>query len=88
MVRNGRLYLSWYADGLRVVEFADPAHPREIGHFVPPFIPGTSLVDKVPDWMKPQFGECAAVWGVVEHQGLILLSDLQSGLWIVRDVQP
>jgi hypothetical protein len=71
VVRGSRLYVSWYADGVRVVDIADPTQPREIGHFVPPPLPGTAS---------------AVVWGVVEHQGLILLSDMQSGLWILRDL--
>ena len=29
------LYCAWFAGGLRVVDVADPAAPREVGHFIP-----------------------------------------------------
>lgn len=67
-VRGSRLYVPWVTDGVRVVDIADPAQPREIGHFVPP-------VQPIP-----------FVAGAVEHNGLILIADLASGLWIVRDL--
>src|SRR5262245_62765016 len=31
---------AWFAQGLRLVDFADPFNPREIGHFVPDAAPG------------------------------------------------
>jgi hypothetical protein len=82
VVRGDRLYVSWYADGVRVVDIGDPARPQEIAHFVPPieaapvesFSP-TSSEEPAPD-----------VWGVIEHHGTILLSDIRSGLWILRDL--
>jgi hypothetical protein len=76
LVRGNRLYASWYSDGVRVLDITDPAQPREIGHYVPPFDPGT----------PQRFGQFPLVWGVVEHNGLVLLSDMQSGLWVLRDV--
>lgn len=78
-VRGTRLYASWYTDGVRVIDIADPANPREVGHFVPPFVEGVRLT-------PGPGGKFPMVWGVVEHNGLILLSDMQTGLWIVRDL--
>ena len=30
-----RVYVSWYADGVRILDVADPTRPREVGYFVP-----------------------------------------------------
>jgi len=35
VVRGSRAYLSWYDDGIRVVDFSNPSEPREIAAFVP-----------------------------------------------------
>lgn len=35
-VRGSTAYLSWYSDGIRVVDISQPAAPREIASFVPP----------------------------------------------------
>lgn len=34
IVDGRRAYIAWYADGIRVVDFSDPANPREVGRFV------------------------------------------------------
>jgi hypothetical protein len=34
---------AWFAQGLRLVDIADPFAPREVGHFVPEAAPGASL---------------------------------------------
>ncbi|MDO8615457.1 MAG: hypothetical protein Q7T33_06930 [Dehalococcoidia bacterium] len=60
---DGSVYLSWYSDGVRVLDLSDPASPRETASYVPP---------------------AADVWGVRAHNGLILASDIQTGLWILR----
>jgi hypothetical protein len=80
--RGNRVYVSWYSDGVRVLDIANPAEPKEIGHFVPPFPEGTAI------WEEPGsgFGPYPQVWGVAEQDGLLFLSDMQTGLWIVRDV--
>jgi hypothetical protein len=79
VVRGTRLYASWYGDGVRLIDIANPAEPKEIAHFIPPFLDGSRLT--------PGLGtKFAVVWGVVEHNGLLLLSDMQTGLWILRDL--
>jgi hypothetical protein len=37
VVRGSMAYLSWYADGIRVVDISQPAAPREIASFVPDY---------------------------------------------------
>jgi len=34
---------AWFAQGLQLVDIADPFAPREVGHFVPEAAPGASL---------------------------------------------
>lgn len=68
-VRGNRLYLSWYSDGLRVVDISRPDRPREVASFVPP---------------SGQDGTPPLVWGVRVERNLIFLSDMSTGLYILR----
>ena len=62
-------YLSWYSDGVRVLDISDPAHPREVASFVPPDTPdGAKTLD----------------WGVHVTDDLIFLSDIETGLYVLR----
>ncbi|HXF70072.1 MAG TPA: CHRD domain-containing protein, partial [Thermoflexus sp.] len=56
-VRGRTLYLSWYSDGVRVVDLSQPAAPREIASFVPPAHPDPFNVF-LPGFAFP------FVWGV------------------------
>jgi hypothetical protein len=73
-------YASWYSDGVRVVDLADPAHPREVGYFVPP-AGGTA-----PDGVQAPGGGTSfpLVWGVYPANNLVFASEMGSGLWIFR----
>lgn len=81
----GRLsYASWYSDGVRVVDVSDPAGPRQVGAFVPP-----ATADPHGYWKAPDgTGAIPLVWGVHVHRGLVLASDINSGLWIVQRERP
>ncbi len=73
-------YLTWYSDGLRVVDLSDPTDPKEIGYFVPP-----ATTDPQNHFRGQGRGSAfAMVWSVEIADGLIYLSDMNSGLWIVR----
>jgi hypothetical protein len=77
---DGRLYSSWYSSGLRIVDLSDPAAPVEIGSFVPP-----PTVDPQGYWFAPDgSSRMAMVWEVRVSGDLIFVSDMNSGLWIVR----
>jgi hypothetical protein len=67
-------YLSWYADGVRVLDISDPSHPRETAFFVPPDRPDE----------QGFLGGKASVWGVYVQDDLIFLSDINTGLYILR----
>ena len=76
VVRGDQVFASWFSDGVRWVDISNPRRPREIARFVPPrtrdphgFFPPVTLV-----------------WGVkpLHEMNLILASDINSGLWILR----
>ncbi len=83
-VVDGIEYVTWYSNGLRVVDLADPSEPVEIGSFVPP-----TVSDPQGHWLAPDGSKSfPLVWGVEVVDGLVYLSDVHSGLWIVRYVPP
>jgi hypothetical protein len=77
-------YLSWYGDGVRVVDISDPSNPRETAFFVPGDQRGASEHSITPQHNEPVEGGAAAVWGIYVHGDLILLSDILNGLYILR----
>jgi hypothetical protein len=80
-VIDGQLeYASWYSDGVRVVDLADPAHPKEVGYFVPP------ASGNAPEGVRAPGGGTSfpLVWGVYPAKGLVFASEMASGLWIFR----
>jgi hypothetical protein len=82
VIEGTREYVSWYSAGVRVVDLADPRRPRELAWFVPPaaagrVAAGSFEVDPAP-----------LVWGVYPYRGVVLASDMRSGLWVFRLRQP
>src|SRR5215207_193211 len=75
------VYISWYSDGVRVVDASDPTQPEEVAYFVPP-----SANNPVSPSQRGVLNNATQVWGVAVDQatGLVYLSDMNSGLWIVR----
>lgn len=75
-VTDSQVVASWFSDGVRWIDLSERKHPRERGRFVPP-------VAEDPHGFFPR---APLVWGVFVHRGadLILASDINSGLWIVR----
>jgi hypothetical protein len=68
-VRDSCLYVAWFGGGLRIIDIADPVHPREITSFVPMPPSGTSM--------------CASNDVFVDTNGLIYLIDRNRGLDIL-----
>ena len=68
IVRGNRAYLSWYFEGIRVVDFSQPTAPREIAAFIPD-----------PGETSPGF-----FWGVYLHRDMILASDIAGGFFILK----
>ena len=75
------LYTSWYSDGIRVIDVADPRAPKEVASFVPP-----ASVNPIKPSQRGVLTNTAQVWGSVvdEATGLVYASDMNSGLWILR----
>lgn len=72
-VRGNRYYMSNYEKGVTVLDITNPAEPNEVGFF-----------DTFPFADSASFN---GAWGVYPYlpSGLILVSDINSGLYIVRD---
>ncbi len=76
-VRGNTLYLSYYAEGVVVVDISDPANPRKLAQFVPEpsedpfgfFFPGVAFPN---------------VWGVYVDRDYVLASDINNGLWVFK----
>jgi hypothetical protein len=61
---------AWFAQGLRIVDFADPYQPKEIGYYVPPAAPGAD---------RPSSNDVT-----MDSRGLIYLVDRVSGVDIIE----
>jgi hypothetical protein len=64
------LYVSWYSDGVRVLNIRRPSRPREVaswtGQGAPPGAPAVEI------------------WSVVPHRGLLFASDRNFGLYVLK----
>jgi hypothetical protein len=64
------VYATWFAGGLRIVDIADPFHPKEVGHFIP----------EPPEGQEsPQSNDVD-----VDNNGLIYLLDRNRGLDVLE----
>ena len=80
VIADGIEYAAWYSDGVRIVDLSDPTKPREVAAFVPP-----AAADPQGYWDAPDNTVAfAMVWGVDVVDHLIYVSDMNTGLWIVR----
>ena len=75
------LYVSWYTDGIRVLDAKDPRNVREVAYFVPP-----SVNNPIQPSQRGTLTNATQVWGVAydEARKLVYASDMNSGLWILR----
>lgn len=75
---GGYAYLSWYAEGVVVVDVSRPTSPRLVAQFVPP-----PAADPRGFWGGPDV-KFPHVWGTFLYGGHVLASDINSGLWVFR----
>ena len=73
MIVGTKAYVSYYQDGVRVVELADPAHPVEVAHY------NTWDPDTAPG------GGFEGAIGVRVADGLVYVADSAQGLVILRE---
>ncbi|MGH3085312.1 MAG: hypothetical protein ACRDNP_14910 [Gaiellaceae bacterium] len=75
------VYISWYSDGVRVVDTSNSRNPRQVAYFVPPA--GQQTIKPSQRYVLPNTTQ---VWGVVvdEATGLVYASDMNTGLWILK----
>jgi hypothetical protein len=78
------VYLSWYTDGVRVVDVSNPSQPVEVAFFVPP-----AGQNPVKPSQRFVLTNTTQVWGVVVDPatGLVYASDMNTGLWILRRIR-
>lgn len=80
VVSGHHLYATWLSGGLRVVDLADPSEPVEVASFVAP-----TKVDPQRHFVSPNGNiGMPLVWSVFVVDDLIYVSDLNTGLWILR----
>ena len=68
-IRGGLLYASWYSDGFRIIDISKPAAPREVGYWTGAGSPSPFAV---------------SIWTVVPHGSLLLASDRNYGLYVLK----
>jgi hypothetical protein len=65
-----KVFVSWYSDGIRVLDVRDPTAPEEVAFWV-----GAGAPADAPP---------VNIWSVVPHEGLLLASDRNYGLYILK----
>jgi hypothetical protein len=73
------VYISWYSDGVRVVDASNPRSPTEVAYFVPP-----AGQNPVKPSQRGVLSQTTQVWGVVVENGIVYASDMNTGLWILK----
>jgi len=77
-ILGDRAYSAWYSHGIVALDVSDPTDPMMVGLATP-----TASGKKKAAFGPDRF---AVVWGVAidEGRGLVLASDMRTGLWIFR----
>lgn len=76
LIQDNMLYVSYYYDGLQVFDISNPLNPQRVAYY-----------DTYPG---PDAAFFAGAWGVYPllPSGNILISDIQSGLWVFGALNP
>jgi hypothetical protein len=73
VIDGNRAYIAYYQDGVRVVDLADPAKPREIAHY------------NTWDPASSSSSAFTGAFGIRVVDGLIYVADSERGLLILRE---
>jgi hypothetical protein len=77
IVQGDLLIVSWYSDGVRVVDIQDPAMPRELAAWLPP-------ARALPNAVRNPFVEGSLIWGIAVEGDLVVASEMNGGLYVLR----
>lgn len=79
-IHGNTLYLSWYSDGVRIVDISKPSEPQEIGFYRP-----QPTLDPTGTFISFGAGDhpIPFVWGVHVVGDRIYLSDINFGLYVI-----
>jgi hypothetical protein len=80
VIKGDLEYVAWYSDGVRVVDLSDPRRPEEVASFTPP----PSGPRQTAATARGGRRDMPMVWGVYPWKDLVLASDMNSGLWVIR----
>jgi hypothetical protein len=70
-------FFSWYSQGVVAADVSNPRTPRFLARFLP-----APTADR--ETLLCPGKRCVAVWGVDTLGGLVLASDMNSGLWVLK----
>jgi hypothetical protein len=77
---GSKAYFTYYQDGVRVLDMADPTQPRQVGYF--------NTWDPDGEYSSSGFFEGAVGIDVDLTRKLIFIADIPRGLIILRDETP
>ena len=77
IVEGDKAYISWYWDGMLVLDISDPDNPKQIGSFF----------DDSPRFIAANGGNPHDFWGVykIPDEDEVFASDRNGGLYIFED---
>lgn len=76
VIKGNIAFCSWYTEGVRLIDISNPVHPKEFAFFDSS---AKSFTDGVPFHGN---------WSVdVDDRGLIMISDIEEGLFILRSTK-
>ena len=80
MAFGAKAYFTYYQDGVRVLDLADPAHPQLVGYY--------NTWDPQADYTTSGFFEGAVGLDVDLARKLVFVADSPRGLLILQDSTP
>lgn len=83
-VRYPYVFVASYEDGMQVFEMRDPANPKTVGWYYTckrGHLTGFVSDDRLSG---PSVSNCASDLDVRNHDGLIVVSDITSGVWLLE----
>lgn len=84
LIDGNYAYSAWLAGGLRVVDLTAPEGLTEVASFLPP-----PAIDPFGHFVSPNgVIKLPLAWSVHVDEGLVYVSDVNTGLWVLRLTDP